>query len=129
MYWEDLQLEKKFDENFAYSQSKLANAIFAYDLNKRLKAEGSDLIVNYVHPGYSTFHNHPQNNVISNLVSGILICAATMLPHAASQRFFFLFCFWSSVRFYWRLTILIYTQSILRFKPISAQSSECHSDL
>ena len=37
----------------AYSQSKLANAIFTIELDRRLRAAGSSIISVFAHPGYS----------------------------------------------------------------------------
>jgi len=47
--FEDIGGEKKFSSFRAYSQSKLANIMFSYDLAKRL--EGTGVTVNAVHPG------------------------------------------------------------------------------
>lgn len=47
--FEDLQGEKKYSGYRAYSQSKLANVLFTYQLAKRL--EGTGVTVNVLHPG------------------------------------------------------------------------------
>ncbi|MGD0711888.1 MAG: SDR family oxidoreductase [Bacteroidales bacterium] len=49
IYFDDLQLEKKYSSWKAYGQSKLANIIFTYDLADRLK--GTNITVNCLHPG------------------------------------------------------------------------------
>ncbi len=55
MAWDDLQYERrKFGGPAAYSQSKLANVLFTKALARRLRAEGSDVTVNAVHPGVVT---------------------------------------------------------------------------
>ena len=51
--FEDLQLERTFTRLFAYSQSKLANILFAMELDRRLKAAGAGTISVAAHPGYS----------------------------------------------------------------------------
>jgi hypothetical protein len=37
MYWEDLNLEKRFSSFGAYSQSKLCNVLFTLELAKRFE--------------------------------------------------------------------------------------------
>ncbi|MEM7117364.1 MAG: oxidoreductase [Chloroflexota bacterium] len=49
---DDLMGEKSYSRWGAYGQSKLANAAFATELNKRLKAAGHDTIANSSHPGF-----------------------------------------------------------------------------
>jgi NAD(P)-dependent dehydrogenase (short-subunit alcohol dehydrogenase family) len=50
---DDLQSERSYGANTAYSQSKLANAIFTVELDRRLKAAGADVISVGAHPGYA----------------------------------------------------------------------------
>jgi NAD(P)-dependent dehydrogenase (short-subunit alcohol dehydrogenase family) len=45
--------EKKYDKWAMYSQSKLANLLFALELDRRLKAAGSHIESFASHPGYS----------------------------------------------------------------------------
>ncbi|XP_075507877.1 short-chain dehydrogenase TIC 32 B, chloroplastic-like [Primulina tabacum] len=42
---------KSYDAKKAYGQSKLANILHANELSRRLKAEGTNITVNSVHPG------------------------------------------------------------------------------
>ncbi|HTI23102.1 MAG TPA: oxidoreductase [Kutzneria sp.] len=49
----DLQLERGYGANVAYGQSKLANSIFAIELDRRLRAAGADVRSIGAHPGYS----------------------------------------------------------------------------
>ena len=53
IYWDDLQFEKKYDKMATYSQSKLANMMFALELNKRLEEKGSKTICLMAHPGFT----------------------------------------------------------------------------
>jgi NAD(P)-dependent dehydrogenase (short-subunit alcohol dehydrogenase family) len=53
MRFDDLQGERHYSRWEAYSQSKLANLLFAFELDRRLKAAGSGLISVAAHPGYS----------------------------------------------------------------------------
>ncbi len=48
IHWDDLQLEEKYGAFRAYSQSKLANILFTYELDRRLAGE---FAVNCLHPG------------------------------------------------------------------------------
>jgi len=51
--FDDLQGEVKYGPRTAYQQSKLANAMFALELDRRLRASGSEVISVIAHPGYS----------------------------------------------------------------------------
>src|ERR1700687_4121078 len=52
MQFEDLQGEHRYSRWGAYAQSKLANLLFAFELDRRLKAGGSRMISVAAHPGY-----------------------------------------------------------------------------
>ena len=49
--FDDLMGEKSYSRWMAYGQSKLANAAFSTELNRRLQAAGHDAIANSSHPG------------------------------------------------------------------------------
>ena len=49
--WDDLHGEKKYDRWAAYSQSKLANVMFALELDNRLRDTGNKLSSLIAHPG------------------------------------------------------------------------------
>ncbi|HEX2913684.1 MAG TPA: oxidoreductase [Chloroflexia bacterium] len=51
--FEDLQLKRTYTRFFAYGQSKLANMLFALELDRRLKAAGATTLSVAAHPGYS----------------------------------------------------------------------------
>jgi NAD(P)-dependent dehydrogenase (short-subunit alcohol dehydrogenase family) len=53
MKFDDLQGERHYSRWRAYAQSKLANLLFAFELDRRLKAGGWPLISVAAHPGYS----------------------------------------------------------------------------
>jgi len=50
---DDLMLERKYGRYRAYRQSKLANASFGIELDRRLRAVGAGLLSVVAHPGYS----------------------------------------------------------------------------
>ncbi len=51
--FEDLQSEHEYSPRGAYQQSKLANAVFGLELDRRLRAAGSGTKSVLAHPGYS----------------------------------------------------------------------------
>jgi NAD(P)-dependent dehydrogenase (short-subunit alcohol dehydrogenase family) len=53
LHFEDLQLEHGYTPRKAYQQSKMANAVFGLELDRRLRAAGSPVISVLAHPGYS----------------------------------------------------------------------------
>jgi len=54
--FDDLMGEKAYDPWRAYSQSKLANLLFAYELQRRLEARQSAVRSIGAHPGYAATH-------------------------------------------------------------------------
>ncbi|MEO8458226.1 MAG: oxidoreductase [Chloroflexota bacterium] len=53
MKFDDLQATKKYARWAAYGQSKLSNLLFAFELDRRLRAAGSPVRSLAAHPGYS----------------------------------------------------------------------------
>jgi NAD(P)-dependent dehydrogenase (short-subunit alcohol dehydrogenase family) len=53
MNFDDLHGRKSYGRWTAYGQSKLANLLFAYELQRRLAARGADTISVACHPGYA----------------------------------------------------------------------------
>ncbi len=53
---DDLQGTRRYRRWGAYGQSKLANQLFAYELDRRARAAGADLISVAAHPGYAATH-------------------------------------------------------------------------
>jgi NAD(P)-dependent dehydrogenase (short-subunit alcohol dehydrogenase family) len=49
--FDDLQSERRYNPEQAYSQSKLANLLFTYELDRRLRAAGTEVIALACHPG------------------------------------------------------------------------------
>ncbi|MGQ0844554.1 MAG: SDR family NAD(P)-dependent oxidoreductase [Sporichthyaceae bacterium] len=52
IHFDDLQLERSFDRVGAYGQSKLANLLFTYELQRRLAPRGNTVAL-AAHPGFS----------------------------------------------------------------------------
>jgi NAD(P)-dependent dehydrogenase (short-subunit alcohol dehydrogenase family) len=53
MNFDDLHAEQSYRKWLAYGQSKLANLLFTFELDRRAKAAGNDLIATAAHPGYA----------------------------------------------------------------------------
>jgi len=53
MKFDDLQRERHYNNWLAYGQSKLANLLFCFELQRRASAAGSELLSLAAHPGYS----------------------------------------------------------------------------
>ncbi len=53
MRWDDLQGEQRYTRWSAYGQSKLANLLFCYELDRRAAAAGHPLLAAACHPGWS----------------------------------------------------------------------------
>lgn len=51
IHFDDLNFEKAYNRYHTYGQSKLANLLWAYELDRRLKAHNIDTIVAAAHPG------------------------------------------------------------------------------
>lgn len=53
IHFDDLQWERSYNRVAAYGQSKLANLMFTYELQRRLAAKGAPTIAVAAHPGIS----------------------------------------------------------------------------
>jgi NAD(P)-dependent dehydrogenase (short-subunit alcohol dehydrogenase family) len=61
--FDDLQSERKYQRGKAYAQSKLANLLFTYELDRRLRASGAQVSALASHPGIvdtELFANDPK---------------------------------------------------------------------
>src|SRR3546814_5727012 len=54
MRWDDLDWQRGYRKCEAYGQSKLANLLFTFGLDRRARAAGSDLLAAAAHPGYAS---------------------------------------------------------------------------
>lgn len=54
MRFDDLQSQRSYNRWLAYGQSKLANLLFTFDLQRRLEASDKRVIAVAAHPGYSS---------------------------------------------------------------------------
>ncbi|MGH3723743.1 MAG: SDR family NAD(P)-dependent oxidoreductase [Mycobacterium sp.] len=53
IHFDDLQWDRSYDRVGAYAQSKLANLLFTYELQRRLVAAGAETVALAAHPGFS----------------------------------------------------------------------------
>jgi len=53
LFWDDINADKDYHPRKRYYASKLANLLFTYELDRRLRAKGSSTIAVAVHPGGS----------------------------------------------------------------------------
>jgi len=74
--FDDLQRTQRYSPWLAYSQSKLANLLFAFELQRRSDAAGWGLMSNAAHPGYARTEliaNGPGLNSLSSRIGSLLI--------------------------------------------------------
>lgn len=69
MHFDDLQFEKRgYAPWQAYGQSKLANQLFTLELQRRLRAAGSSVLVTAAHPGW-TKTDLQRNSLVANFLN------------------------------------------------------------
>jgi NAD(P)-dependent dehydrogenase (short-subunit alcohol dehydrogenase family) len=73
IHFDDLNFEKSYNREQAYAQSKLANLLFAYELDRRLQANNINTIVTAAHPGYTKTNLQANSGfLISVILNNIL---------------------------------------------------------
>ncbi len=71
--FDDLNWDKKYSANPAYSQSKLAQMMFAYELQDRIKAANRKVDVYVCHPGSSaTSLINTSGNLVTRMLFGLM---------------------------------------------------------
>lgn len=68
--FDDLQCEEKYSPMRAYGQSKLANILFTYELDRRL--ENDNIIVNALHPGFVASNFGKNAGLLGKIVMPVL---------------------------------------------------------
>ena len=71
IYFDDLNAEKDYDAGGAYAQSKLANLLFTYELQRRFESAGVDTIAAAAHPGW-TATDLPSNRRMVRILNPII---------------------------------------------------------
>ena len=80
LHFDDLQLERGYKPRKAYQQSKMANAVFGIELDRRLRAAGSPILSVLAHPGYSA------TNLQSTGPTGIAVVAMKVGNALVAQK-------------------------------------------
>jgi NAD(P)-dependent dehydrogenase (short-subunit alcohol dehydrogenase family) len=81
--FDDLQGEQRYGRWRAYGQSKLANLLFALELDRRLRAAGSPVKSLLAHPGYSA--TNLQVSGPTGLVKQVLRLGNALLAQSADD--------------------------------------------
>jgi NAD(P)-dependent dehydrogenase (short-subunit alcohol dehydrogenase family) len=77
MDFDNLNAEKKYRPARAYGESKLANLLFTYELQRRLEVAGRDTIATAAHPGW-TATNLQQHSSMLQFFNNIIAMDAEM---------------------------------------------------
>lgn len=80
IYFEDLQFENNYDKQKAYGQSKLACLMFAYELDRRLKAQELSVKSLAAHPGLS------RTNLFRHLTGMMKLLTPFVYPFTQSAK-------------------------------------------
>lgn len=78
IHFDDLNWEKSYDTTRAYAQSKLANLLFTYELDRRFKTYKIDAIAVAAHPGYSNTNLQKTSGFIIKIMNKIIAQKAYM---------------------------------------------------
>jgi len=81
--FDDLQQERGYGPRSAYQRSKLANAVFAIELDRRLRAARSPAISVFAHPGYSD--TNLQKTGPTGLLKRVLAIGNRLLAQSAER--------------------------------------------
>jgi len=91
IHFDDLNWEKSYNRFQAYSQSKLANLLFAYELDRKLKANKINMIVTAAHPGWTK--TNLQNSmgffvtrILNNIIGQDLAVGTLPILRAATEE-------------------------------------------
>jgi NAD(P)-dependent dehydrogenase (short-subunit alcohol dehydrogenase family) len=81
--FDDLQQERTYSPRGAYQRSKLANAVFAIELDRRLRAARSPTISVFAHPGYSA--TNLQSSGPTGLAKAVMAISNRVLAQPAER--------------------------------------------
>jgi NAD(P)-dependent dehydrogenase (short-subunit alcohol dehydrogenase family) len=81
--FDDLQMERDYNPRDSYQRSKLANAVFAIELDRRLRAAGSTTTSVFAHPGYSA--TNLQSTGPTGAMKSVLAIGNRLLAQSAER--------------------------------------------
>jgi NAD(P)-dependent dehydrogenase (short-subunit alcohol dehydrogenase family) len=81
--FDDLQQEHGYSPRGSYQRSKLANAVFAVELDRRLRAAGSPVISVFAHPGYSA--TNLQSSGPTGLAKALMAVSNRLIAQSAER--------------------------------------------
>jgi NAD(P)-dependent dehydrogenase (short-subunit alcohol dehydrogenase family) len=87
MDFDDLNSKRSYNKWAAYGQSKLANLLFAFELQRRLEKNGYKIISVGCHPGYAATNLQSKGAEMSNnpLLAGIMKIGNKILAQSADM--------------------------------------------
>ncbi len=72
IHFDDLNWEKSYGNAKAYAQSKLANLLFTYELDRQFKAHKIDAIATAAHPGYTDTNLQRTSGLFVNIANKLV---------------------------------------------------------
>jgi NAD(P)-dependent dehydrogenase (short-subunit alcohol dehydrogenase family) len=87
MHWDDLQLKRGYNTLRAYGQSKLANLLFTYELDRRLEETG--VTINALHPGF-VHTNIGKQNWLARIIMNVMHALFAKPPEEGAQTSIYL---------------------------------------
>jgi NAD(P)-dependent dehydrogenase (short-subunit alcohol dehydrogenase family) len=81
--FDDLQSERRYSRWLAYGQSKLADLMFALELDRRLRAAGSSVKSLAAHPGYAA--TNLQSAAVPTVDRLVMVVTNALLAQSADQ--------------------------------------------
>jgi NAD(P)-dependent dehydrogenase (short-subunit alcohol dehydrogenase family) len=70
--FDNLNAEKDYDPERAYAQSKLANLLFTYELQRRFESTGVDALAAAAHPGWTAATGLPAHRPIVRMLNPLI---------------------------------------------------------
>jgi NAD(P)-dependent dehydrogenase (short-subunit alcohol dehydrogenase family) len=91
IHFDDLNWEKSYDKSKAYAQSKLANLLFTYELERQFKAHHINATATASHPGYTETNLQRTSgffviNIMNKIVAQKVEIGALPILRAATDR-------------------------------------------
>ncbi len=85
LFWDDINADREYHPRKRYYASKLANLLFTYELERRLRAKGSSTIAVAVHPGASDTELSRYLTGVMGVVSRVLTPVLRRLMNTAEE--------------------------------------------